>query len=213
MPSSIVRTITGPLLLGMRARYPGITLELVESPSAELPDQVAQGRVEIAIVTIDSPVRGLILQPLIKEDLFVLMPPNLKNLRESITLRELAKLPIILPSPPNFIRTRIDLALSQAGFNYEVVAEASTTSLLISAVKSGLGVTVLPLSTINEEAADTIYAKRITRPSLSRQLAICTTAAIPISVAGEKVRDMIADVVRKLVRAKVWKGAKDIANA
>jgi LysR family nitrogen assimilation transcriptional regulator len=197
----------------MRDRYPGITLELVESPSAELPEQVAQGRVEIAIVTIDGPVRGLALQPLIKEDLFVLMPPNLKILRESITLRELAKLPIILPSPPNFIRTRIDLALSQAGFNYEVVAEASTTSLLISAVKSGLGVTVLPLSTINEEAADTIYARRITRPSLSRQLAICTTAVLPISVAGEKVRDVIADVVRKLVRAKVWKGAKDIADA
>ena len=72
---------------------------------------------------------------------------------------------------------------------------------------------MLPLSTINEEAADTIYAKRITRPPLFRQLAICTVGAHPISLAGEKVRDVIADVVRKLVRARIWKGAKDIADA
>jgi len=210
MPSSTARMVTAALLFEMRRRYPGITLELVENTSAELPGQVIQGRVDLAIVTVDMPIRGLVLQPVIREDLFVLMHPKLRWPRRLMTLRELAKLPIILPSPPNNIRARIDLSFSKAGLQYEVIAEASTTPLLISTVKSGLGVTILPLSAISEEPPGSIQAARITNPSLTRELSVCSSAVSPLSLASEKVREVLIELLQTLVVTKKWKGARVI---
>lgn len=207
MPSSTARMVAGALLLEMHSRYPGIILELVENTSAEIPNQVIHGRVDLAIVTVDVPIRGLVLQPVIREQLFVLMNPKLRSTRRFITLREIAKLPIILPSTPNNIRARIDMELSKAGLQYELVAEASTTPALISAVRSGLGVTILPLSAINEESSRSIRAKRITSPSLFRDLSICGSAAVPLSLASEKVRHVLLQLLQTLVITKKWKGA------
>jgi LysR family transcriptional regulator, nitrogen assimilation regulatory protein len=208
MPSSTARMVTAALFLEMRGRYPDITLEFVENTSAELPGQVMQGRVDLAVVTVDMPIRGLVIQPIIREDLFVLMHPRLGWRRRVMTLRELAKLPIILPSPPNNIRARIDLGFSKAGIQYEVVAEASTTALLISTVKSGAGVTILPLSAISEEPVGSIQAARITNPSLSRELSVCTSALFPLSLASEKVREVLIELLQTLIKTKKWKGAK-----
>jgi LysR family transcriptional regulator, nitrogen assimilation regulatory protein len=208
MPSSTARIVSNALLLEMRSRYPGITLELVENTSAELPAQVMHGRVDLAVVTVDMPIPGLLLQPIIREDLFVLMHPETRWTRRTMTLRELAKLPIILPSPPNNIRARIDLGFSKADLQYEVIAEASTTPLLISMVKSGLGVTVLPLSAISQEPSGSIRTSRITKPSLSRELSVCSSAAFPLSVASEKVREVLIERLQNLIVTKKWRGAK-----
>jgi LysR family nitrogen assimilation transcriptional regulator len=211
MPSSTSRMVAAALLREMRNLYPGITLELVEITSAELPAQVMQGRVDLAVVTVDAPIRGLVLQPVIREELFALMKPDVRAAQGSITLRELAKLPIILPSPPNNIRARVDMVLSKAGLQYEVIAEASTTPALISAVKSGLGVTILPLSAISEEPPRSIRAKRIIRPSLSRELSLCSADAVPLSLAGEKVREVLLQLLRSLVATKKWQGVSLIS--
>ena len=93
---------------------------------------------------------------------------------------------------------------------YEVIAEASTTPLLISTVKSGLGVTILPLSAISEEPPGSIQAARITNPSLTRELSLCSSAVSPLSLASEKVREVLIELLQTLVVTKKWKGARII---
>jgi LysR family transcriptional regulator, nitrogen assimilation regulatory protein len=212
MPSSTARAIFAALFHEIRSQYPDITLEFVEQTSAELPDLVVHGRVDLAIVTVDTRVRGLDLQRIVREDLYVLMHPSVKWARQVMSLKDLAKLPVVLPSPPNNIRARIDMALSQLGLQYDIVAEASTTPLLISAVKAAGGVTVLPLSAINEEPPGTIQAARITEPGLSRELSICTSTALPLSLTAEKVREVLVNVVEHLISTQRWRGARLIKS-
>src|SRR6185369_12089216 len=85
MPSSTARISAGALLREMRARYPSILLELVEATSADIPDKVSQGRVDLAVVTVDNAVRGLVIQPMIREDLCVLMTREVRTPNRTIT--------------------------------------------------------------------------------------------------------------------------------
>jgi LysR family nitrogen assimilation transcriptional regulator len=111
---------------------------------------------------------------------------------------------------PTFYRTRRSNLWTARGLQYEVIAEASTTPLLISTVKSGLGVTILPLSAINEEPPGSIQVARITNPSLTRELSVCSSAVSPLSLASENVREVLIELLQTLVVTKKWKGARVI---
>ncbi len=150
IPGSTGKLVSVPLLRRL-ATYDRILLEIVERPSAELLSLVAAGRVDIAIV-VDAPAsRGTSITPLLLEDLYVIAPHGSAATRPSVSLREVADHPLILPSRPSTIRQRIDTAFMDARLGYRLVAEVSATDMLVRLVAADLGWTILPWAAVNDE--------------------------------------------------------------
>jgi LysR family nitrogen assimilation transcriptional regulator len=208
MPSSTARVLAIPLARTIRDRYPGIALELIEAPSADLGGLIGGGRVELAVVVDAVETRGIVAQRLFSEALYLIAWPEFPMPDEPVSLAELARMPLILPSAPNTIRSRVDWALREAGLPCEILFEASSTSLLFAAVMAKLGVTILPWSAAHIELDEhKLKLAKVDHRLFSRTLSLCWHDTALLSNAVQKVRATMLELFAELGRWPQWAAA------
>lgn len=208
MPSSTGRAIALPLLRQTMRLYPGIIIEIVDVPSADLTTLVAQGRVDMAITPNEQPRRGISMQPVLVEELFLIINPTMKVSTVPVPVEELANIPLILPSRPNTLRASVDQFFMEKQLSYVLVAEASTSAILIPAVKAGLAATVLPWSAVREEVeSGSLSSIRLATPTV-RELSLCTADSLPFTEAASLVKGLFFDIVDEMIRSGEWRGAR-----
>jgi LysR family nitrogen assimilation transcriptional regulator len=207
IPGSTARILAIPLLKEARI-FPGILLEIVERQSGELAALVAQGRLDIAVTVDAQSPGGVTILPLVNEELYAILPATEAKLSDSMTLADLAGYPLVLPSVPNLTRIKLDLAFLEANLSYKLLAEVSTTDLMIRIVESGAACTVLPWSAVSEEIrSNRLYAARMKNPTLKRELSLCVSEAVPLTQAAQVVRDLIVSTIPGLLTEGRWKKA------
>jgi LysR family nitrogen assimilation transcriptional regulator len=208
MPSSTARVLAIALARAVRDRYPGIMLELVDAPSADLGALVASARVDLAVAADALETRGVAMQRLLTEALYVIAWPAFPMPDGPVPLAALADMPLILPSAPNTIRHRVDWAMREAGLSYAVSFEASSTGLLFAAVMAKLGVTVLPWTAAHVEIAERkLKIAPVDHPLFVRDLSLCWPDTALISNAVQKVRAEIVDLFGRLGQRPEWTAA------
>jgi len=207
MPSSTGRAVALPLLQRTMRLYPGITIEIVDVPSADLTALVAQGRVDMAITPNEQPRRGISMQPVLTEELFLIISPDMQISSIPVSVEELANIPLILPSKPNTLRASVDQLFLEKQLSYVLVAEASTSAILIPAVKAGLAATVLPWSAVREEVnSGALSSVRLASPTV-RELSLCTADSLPFTEAARFVRELFFNIVDEMIKNGEWLGA------
>src|SRR5579859_1548645 len=195
MPSSTARMMAIPLARTIRDRYPGIALELLEAPSAELGSLIGSGRVDLAVVVDAVETRGVAAQRLLTEALYLIAWPEFQMPREPVSIAELARMPLILPSAPNTIRSRVEWALREAGLPCEILFEASSTALLFAAVMAKLGVTILPWTAAHVELDERkLKLAKVDHRLFSRDLSLCWHDTALLSNAVQKVKATILEL-------------------
>jgi len=205
MPSSTARVLAIPLARLVRDRYPGIVLELIEAPSADLGGLIGDGRVEIAVVADAVETRGVAAQRLVTEVLHLIAWPDFALPAGPVKLAQLARMPLVLPSAPNSIRSRVDWALREAGLPCEVLFEASSTALLFAAVIARLGVTILPWSAAHVELDERkLKLAQVDHPLFARDLSLCWHDTELLSNAVQKVKAIIVELFDVLGRRPEW---------
>jgi LysR family nitrogen assimilation transcriptional regulator len=208
MPSSTARMVAIPLARTIRDRYPGIALELLEAPSAELGSLIGSGRVELAVVVDAVETRGVAAQRLLTEALYLIAWPEFQMPREPVSIAELARMPLILPSAPNTIRSRVEWALREAGLPCEILFEASSTALLFAAVMARLGVTILPWTAAHVELDEhKLKLAKVDHRLFSRELSLCWHDTALLSNAVQKVKATILELFDSLGKRPEWTAA------
>ena len=195
LPSSTARLVAIPLARTIRDRYPGIALELIEAPSAELGSLLGSGRVGLAVVVDAVETRGIAAQRLLTEALYLIAWPEFPMPNEPIAITELARMPLLLSSAPNTIRRRVEWALREAGLPCEALFEASSTALLFAAVMAKLGVTILPWSAAHVELNERkLKLAKVDHRLFSRDLSLCWRDTALLSNAVQKVKTTILEL-------------------
>jgi LysR family nitrogen assimilation transcriptional regulator len=217
MPASFAKLIGVPLLRSALSHYPAISLKLIELPSAGISAYLARGEVDIAIGVDLLPSKNIEARDLLVEDLVAVFAKQEAWHGSSITLKQLAQFPLILPSRDNSIRWKVDTAFARLKQTYQLVAEINVTSLLALAALDGLGASVLPWSAIAEYVdADRLRAVPIAEPTLVRQLAICVPADVtpsPASFAIQAAIDQVCDELAESVAPRGIRMIKDRGRA
>ncbi|PLZ00152.1 LysR family transcriptional regulator [Burkholderia sp. WAC0059] len=211
IPGSTGKLLATPLLRSL-SNAEGILLEIVERPSAELVDLVAGGKLDISIAVDAQPRRGVAIEPILLEELYVVLPPEDARNKKSLRVKEIAQHPLILPSVPSTIRQRVEAAFLDEHLKYRLVSEVSATDMLIRLVAAGLGWTVLPWSAIAGEVQHgSVAALPVTGRSLQRELALCVSDTLPLSRAAELVRAAVIEIFDDLLASGQWTGVSTIA--
>ncbi len=208
----VARLLLAPLLTALRA-FPGILPEVIVRQSSELAGLVAQGSLDMAIAVDALPLRGIVIQPLFREELFVALPRSVKLRRNSgISLEELAKMPLVLPGVPNATRTRLDLSFLNANLSYQLVAEISSPDLLVLLVEAGEVCSVLPWSAMYREVEEgRLQAMPLLPQPIAREISMCASEDVQPSEACAVVRQLVLEILDALHRNGDWKGSEKIA--
>ncbi len=215
LPSSIAMILAAPLLAASREQYPGILVELYESPSTYLAAQVFDERVDLSIVVDSSPSASLTVRQLVSERIYFVHARKGDPAAggESVTLKKLDGVPMILTTRATTLRHLLDAAFLEAGIAPKVLAEASSIQTLLTVVAQGNLGTLVPYSAVSFHPATRSLQRHLVEPASTRSAWLAWSRTAAMTEATESVRGLVLQVVRSLVDEGRWLGATLPAKA
>lgn len=131
-----------------RRRYPAVRLDLLESTSIEIVDNVRSGLIDLGIVRHPLMDATGLATRVVEDDPLVAVVPRGHRLaaKSRLRLQDLAEEPFIQFSKARApsVNAIIALACRRSGFEPRVAQEALQIQTIISLVESGLGVALVP---------------------------------------------------------------------
>lgn len=221
LPATTVLAVGLPLMKSIHEKYPGILLNVVEGMSGHIGHMMRLGQLDLAILFSNDVSSKLDATALLEEELFVLLPENspyVQPKRMSVTLAEVAALPLILPTSTHGLRRRVVAEFERRNLKPHVVAEIDSLSLLMSCVYDGMGATIKPMSALQLEGerGKRWRALSISDARITRRNYLYSISTNLLSPAASAVAKELQDTARALVTSQQWRGVwliGDIANA
>lgn len=190
------------LIPAFRAQYPGVSLRLIGSNSAEVADAVREGRLEAGVVALPIDDRGLKLSDVLWscEAAYFHVDPTV--LDHPLTIEDLVSRPLILPeagwSNNDPSRRQLNERAQQQGLSLTPDIEVETTAAGLEAATSGCAgmVASMPVA----EALG--YTKRLhwasLDPPIIETFAIIVRDPIHLSPATQVMIDLVKQHMRML---------------
>ena len=202
LPPSLSRLITVPLTQAFRSRLSGALLTLTEGFSLQMYEALRVGKIDIAVLY--NPERSAELDTqLLHEEELVLISPARRTPAGDVRLREVATLPLILPSRPNAFRLLVESQLRGLGLAPQIAMEVDGLNAILNLVQDGLGHAVLPRYTLsNFDSPRAFRVRRIRSPRILSQLMLARSSRRPITETQRSAAALVQQVV--LEQLKPW---------
>lgn len=143
---SLCTGVLAEALARFRTTYPGIELMVDESGSRDLVRQIAEGTIDLAVIT--SPLhRGdptLDTIPILREELAVAVARNADPGLTAFRVEDLRHRPLVMFRDGYDLRTMTLTACQRAGFTPRFAIEGGEMDAVLSFVEAGLGIAVVP---------------------------------------------------------------------
>ena len=207
LPPSVAKALTVPLIREFRLRMPDATLSISEGLSVGMHESLASGRLDIALLYNTSPSPDIELTPLLEENLYLVQRHSGKSQAaarpRSIALREVANLPLIIPSRPNAIRMLVETQMANLGCRPQVALEIDGVAAILDLVEDGAGSAVLSRNAVATSARpDAFLLRPIGSPSLKTKLQIAMSSQRPATLTQKAMLQLIQQTAKKLLGGK-----------
>ena len=200
LPTSVAKVLTVPLTREFRQRLPQASLSITEGLSSHLVDALMTGRLDIAVLYNATPAPDMELTPLLEEDLFLLQRRDGTPVDEAITLREVASVPLVIPSRPNAIRMLVESELANIGCRPTIALEIDGVAAILDLVADGAGGALLSRNAVLTSAhADRLPLRRVHSPRLRTRLSIAVSAQRPATLTQQALIGLIGQLAQRFM--------------
>lgn len=211
LAATTVCAVGAPFMRRIRDKYPGIVLNVVEGMSGHLAQMMRLGQLDLAILFGRDAVTDLPSEPLLEEELFVILPEDsdlVPPRRVKLSCEDTSNLPLILPTGIHGLRRRIAAEFEQRNLVMHVVAEIDSLSLLMTCVREGMGATIKPMSALllDGRRRDGWRTMEFSDAHMMRQNFLYSVDPEHLSPAAAAVRAELRETVQQLVQSGEWKG-------
>ena len=214
LPSSISMVLSVPLVEAARTRLPTVSMRVVEAMSGHILHWLDEGEIDLAILYNASDLKRHAVTRLLTEDLYLIgVPSALPGQptagwvgRDAVSLAEVARMPLILPSREHGLRALIDQQARATGIALNVVAEVDALSQIRALVMRGEFVSILSLSAVHQELVQAqLTAAPIGDPAIRRSVDLVRNPAHTLSRASIEVERLAIEIIRELISRRVWR--------
>ncbi|MGX1186431.1 LysR family nitrogen assimilation transcriptional regulator [Pseudomonas sp. F-14 TE3623] len=193
MLPSAVRRYAGTLFAAVSEHMPGVRLHLIEGASAQLEEQLHDGRLDMALVLREDETSIGEAYPLVRVPLHLVGPatdPVIGN--RDIPLKQLSGLPLVVPGRPHLLRARLDHLAVEHSMALCVAVEADSVQLQYEVVAAGGGYAIA--SVLPDSLDQRLTSSRIVEPVLERFVVLVESPRRPLTRASREVRRLICDL-------------------
>ncbi len=205
LPPSVSRTLTAPLVMAFRERFPQATLTIIEGLSIYALEWLVQGRIDCAVVYPVAPTATVDLEFVLDEPLYLVSARGQKRGRgligPAVSLSDVAARELVIPSRPNSIRMAVEMALADAGLKPQVGLEIESVPAILDLVERTSLAAVLALNALRGTAHERALLAQPIRDGnteLSTQLWIATSKQRPrgplLEQGGALVRQLLLEL-------------------
>jgi LysR family transcriptional regulator, nitrogen assimilation regulatory protein len=187
-----------PLLLdAQRARFPHVTLHIIEGSNSTLEPQLVQGLLDISVLAWPIGAPELVGVDLFDEDLALVVPRGhpLAASTSPVTFATLANYELLLPLTGTPIRREIDEASRAQGVELRPLLEMDGLRTIASLTFDGLGISILPATMLSRHLRDTFVALPIAGIARRRVVLVGRRFGFP-SAPVRAIHALVSEVVR-----------------
>jgi LysR family nitrogen assimilation transcriptional regulator len=204
LPPSLAKVLAVPLIREFRRRMPEATLSISESLSLGMQESLASGRLDIALLYNATPSAEIEVTPLLEESLFLVQRKAggtaAKTPKTAVSLRDLAALPLVIPTRPNAIRMLVEAEMANQGCHPNIALEIDGVAAILDLVADGAGNAVLSRHAVETSARPKSFVMRpIGKPPLHSKLSIGVSAHRPATLTQKAMLELISTTARTLL--------------
>jgi LysR family nitrogen assimilation transcriptional regulator len=205
LPPSLARVLTVPLTRAFRAELPDATISISEGLSAAMQDSLVAGRLDIAVLYNAQPTAETETTPLLEEEMLLVRkrPPGLPEDPPPgpIALKEVAQLPLVIPSRPNAVRMHIESEMANIGCRLTIALEIDGVSAILDLVADGAGCAVLPRNAVTNSIRPSAFTvQSIHEPVLRTKMSLATSSLRPTTLTQQTTLALIRQTLEAVVR-------------
>ena len=194
LPPTLARVLTVPLTRAFRQQLPDARLSISEGMSTVMQEWLLNGRLDIALLYNAQPAGGIEIYPLLTEELVLVQarPSGLLADPPPIALRDIARLPLVIPSRPNAIRMHLEAEMAGIGCRPEIALEIDGVSAILDLVADGAGCAVLSRNAVASAVSPSAFTVRaICEPALRTRLSLVTSSLRPATLTQQATLALI----------------------
>lgn len=203
-----------PIVRHYRQTWPQIALRVLEGGSNSLHEWILDRRIDLAVLHNPVPLEELDIEPILYENTVLIGPGkaahgDLPAIASTISVGELADLPLIMPALPHANRRLLENAAAQFGIRFKRVTEVDSIGLIKAMIQYGLGFTVSTVAAVHKEVATgdlRIYP--IDKPPLISTLAIVRRREMRGSWLTSELARTVRATLDDLLATGQWKGGQ-----
>lgn len=210
-PTVLAPILGYELFVRIRTAHPQIALQINDTNSWILRERLVNGRLDVALLYLAQPERGLAVEPLVLEELFyVTADPDTSPIR----IADAAERPLLLPTSGSCSRHVAEQAFKKHGLTPTPVAEIDGVGILRRVIAAGIGNAIMPWSALYDgERTVPLNYRRFADAKLVQLVALCFSNAGQCSPAAEAVAETLKALVHELAESGAWQGASLIVPA
>jgi LysR family transcriptional regulator, carnitine catabolism transcriptional activator len=191
LPSIGAQVLPG-VLKDFVSLHPGVVVQIRDVLAEGVIEAVKKEEVDFGIGTKTHSDRELKTIPLMTDELCAVVPQShLRARQKSITLKELAALPLILTTKNSSVRKLVDTAAKKEKLALSIAFETVNMSTAFGLVNAGLGIAILPEIVARTQNTPAIRCVSITKPSLNRTIEIIQKKDRSLSPAAAKLVEIL----------------------
>jgi DNA-binding transcriptional LysR family regulator len=185
----------------LRDKYRDLQLRVFSNYTDELITQVLTGKLDAAVVTQPSELDAHLTSRLILvEPMVVLAPKDMTGTSDEVLLKTQ---PLISFNRKAEVSRRIEEALLQRRIKVDPIMEMDTLETFQMMIQRGLGIGILPVSSVRKHLRDELYIVPFGTPPLTRKITLIQRSdhrrvslldafySTMVNVAGEQRRDTV----------------------
>jgi LysR family hydrogen peroxide-inducible transcriptional activator len=191
----------GPYLLPtlvplIKQRAPQMPLIITEGYTTRLIERLKAGELDVLVLALPVEEPGIVAQPVYDEAFRALVPADHPWARmKTITLETLLEEPLLMLGSGNCFRDQVLDLCSLATGNSPHVLESSSLETIRYMVASGVGVTVMPASSVDTIAKSDplLKVKQFVEPTPTRRVGLVWRTSFPRHKAIDIMRQALLD--------------------
>lgn len=151
IPSMLGSYYFPPLLMGFKARHPGIRLTVVEAGARRLQRMIADGELDLGVVIDDDSSRHLERRRLVREEMVVCVPREHPFARRSsVSAEAFFGETLVLFQDGYFHREFVDALARETGTTADIAFQSNLIPLTKAIVRQGFGITTFLRRVVEE---------------------------------------------------------------
>lgn len=208
---SVNAVLLRPLIDRFHALYPDVCIHVVEAFSGHIGEWILKGEVDVGLIYNPSETTDLKTERILREEMFLVCPPNEKVDADSLTFSDLARLNMILPRRRDGLRAMIAEIEEREGVTLQVSLEIDSSSATLQLVSEGCGYSIMPHAFATEaERAGRVRLVRLNSTSFMRDIYMAWSNLTPLSLGARELARQLRLQAHELVENGVWRGCNII---
>jgi LysR family nitrogen assimilation transcriptional regulator len=198
LPPSLARRLTLPLIETFRTGMPKARVAVIEGFSVHIAEWLCSGRVDLGLVYNPEPLPSIEITPVLVERLCLIGPRSARS-RTMVTLKDLARYPLVMPQREHVFRKLMEQQAMLAGVKLDVCWEVSSVPAILDLVRGRHGYAALTDSAIRATGnRDRLSVIPISEPEIKSTLCLAQGAHKGRTALAKATAQALAQLARAL---------------